>query len=130
MNPMNLRWGAISTFREENAVKVSKYYTTFRAIEPLTSSNLYEFLFRSDRNLCLYERIATGSLIEKMRVHWSAFKKLKVPFPPFEKQQEFDNVFSSFESKNTGLKILIEKHKAFRLALASDLLSGRKRVSV
>ncbi|MDB4346442.1 restriction endonuclease subunit S [bacterium] len=130
MNPMNLRWGAISTFRETSAVKVSKYYTTFRALESLTSSNLYEFLFRSDRNLCLYERIATGSLIEKMRVHWSAFKKLKVPFPPFEEQQKFDDISSSFELKITRMKILIEKQKAFRSALSSDLLSGRKRVRI
>ncbi|MEA5424213.1 restriction endonuclease subunit S [Synechococcus sp. CCY9202] len=130
MNPMNLRWGAISAFHEESTAKISKYYTTFRARDIRTSVRLYEFLFRSDQYIRLYERIATGSLIEKMRVNWSAFRKLEIPFPPLEVQNDFESLSSSLELVNSRTQVLIAKLKEFRSALAFDLLSGRKRVSV
>jgi len=130
MNPMNLRWGAISAFHKESSAKISKYYTTFRARDDRASVRFYEFLFRSDQYLRLYERIATGSLIEKMRVHWSAFKMLETPFPSLEDQKNFESLSSSLDITSSRTKDLIAKLKIFRSAVASDLLSGRKRVSV
>jgi type I restriction enzyme S subunit len=130
MNPMNLRWGAISAFHKESSAKISKYYTTFRARDDRASARFYEFLFRSDQYLRLYERIATGSLIEKMRVHWSAFRKLEIPFPSLEEQKNFESLSSSLEFANSRTEDLIAKLKVFRSAVASELLSGRKRVSV
>ncbi|MFN7739222.1 MAG: restriction endonuclease subunit S [Cyanobacteriota bacterium] len=130
MNPMNLRWGAISAFHKESSAKISKYYTTFRARDDRASVRFYEFLFRSDQYLRLYERIATGSLIEKMRVHWSAFRKLEIPFPSLEEQKNFESLSSSLEIANSRTEDLIAKLKVFRSAVASELLSGRKRVTI
>jgi type I restriction enzyme S subunit len=130
MNPMNLRWGAISAFHKDSSAKISKYYTTFRARDNRTSTRFYEFLFRSDQYLRLYERIATGSLIEKMRVHWSAFRKLEIPFPSPKEQNNFESLSSSLELTNSRTQDLIGKLKVFRSAVAAELLSGRKRVSV
>jgi restriction endonuclease S subunit len=69
-------------------------------------------------------------LIEKMRVHWSAFKKLEIPFPSLEEQNNFESLSSSLELTSSRTKDLIAKLKIFRSAVASDLLSGRKRVSI
>ncbi|UBZ10943.1 restriction endonuclease subunit S [Leeuwenhoekiella palythoae] len=112
-NPMNLRFGAIAKYRGKEEVAVSKYYNVFNCDNSVVSS-FCEFYFKSYPMITYYNDVATGSLIEKRRVHFSEFLKFKIPFPKFEEQQKIANCLSSLDeviSAETEKLDLLQDHK-------------------
>ena len=106
MNPMNLRFGAISYSRVEKDVSVSGYYNIFN-IDNMQCNDFWEALFRRTKTLKLYDSIATGSLIEKKRVHFSQFKKIKLSIPEASEREKISTFTSIINDRiNTQNKII------------------------
>ena len=74
-NPMNLRFGALGYSKESKDISVSGYYDVF-AIDQNKCSQFWYAYFKTDNALKKFDDAATGSLIEKRRVHYSTFQKL------------------------------------------------------
>ncbi|MFM6266959.1 MAG: restriction endonuclease subunit S, partial [Dolichospermum sp.] len=84
-NPMNLRFGAIARYSGENSVRVSKYYNVFYCRD-LFNSLFFEAYFKTESMISFYDKMSTGSLIEKKRVHFADFLKFKIPVPLVQEQ--------------------------------------------
>ena len=63
-------------------------------------------------------------------LHLEEIRKFKVHLPPYEKQQEIISEYQALCRLIGACSSLVEKKKFLRTAITSDLLSGRKRVSV
>jgi type I restriction enzyme S subunit len=96
-NPMNLRFGAIGRHSGTEKVAVSRYYNIFSCAETVDSS-FCETYFRSERMVAFYDERAIGSLIEKRRVHFSAFLKFNIRFPLLPEQQCIADCLSSLDA--------------------------------
>jgi type I restriction enzyme S subunit len=129
-NPMNIRFGAITISKIEFAITVSNYYNIFRQKDETVDPWYYSELFQTEKYHFIFESVATGSLLEKKRVHWSVFKKIKVPYPPLKEQQKISKILKSCEDR-------LERERQYRIHLSTlkhglmqDLLTGRIRVNV
>ena len=87
-NPMNLRFGAIGYNRTAHKISVSGYYDVF-SIDNDECSEFWNSYLKTNQVIKKYDDVATGSLIEKRRVHFSELKKITLPVPSYlsEKQQ-------------------------------------------
>lgn len=74
-NPMNLRFGAIGYNQTNKSVSVSGYYDVF-SIDESECSQFWQTYLKTDIALKKYDIVATGSLIEKRRVHFSELKDI------------------------------------------------------
>lgn len=72
-NPMNLRFGALALYKGDIPVSVSGYYNVFYFYNNMVSEFWNNYL-KTERMFYVYNTIATGSLVEKKRVHYSQFK--------------------------------------------------------
>lgn len=79
-NPMNLRFGAAGYNKESFPVSVSGYYDVFEIDENLCGG-FWNSYFRSSTGLKKFDDVATGSLLEKRRVHFSELKKAEFAVP-------------------------------------------------
>ena len=95
-NPMNLRFGAIGRHTGQNAVAVSKYYNVFYC-DNTVNPRFCEIYFKSQEMVAYYDDMAIGSLIEKRRVHFSAFLKFNICFPELAEQQQIAECLSSLD---------------------------------
>lgn len=112
-NPMNLRFGAIGYNKESFKVCVSGYYDVFRFKDKGTSSFWISYM-KSDWALDMYDRIATGSLYEKRRVHFSSLLRTKLLVPKYSERLKISEYLSSMEeviSLNSKKASLLEQHK-------------------
>ena len=127
-NPMNLRFGALARLKEEKNVSVSSYYNIFKSNENYNVEFL-EYYLKSRRMMYLYNSIATGSLKEKQRVHYSQFIDLNLPIPSKEEQDNIANILSKWD-QNIELKekLLIEKQNQKR-GLIERFLTGKVRLN-
>ena len=73
-NPMNLRFGALARHKGKNKVLVSKYYNIFYGNKNVDPNFLEAYITRN-KMVQFYNRMATGSLEEKKRVHYLDFVK-------------------------------------------------------
>ena len=103
-NPMNLRFGALKVNHEKFSVSVSGYYDVFSLKDDSTLA-FWENYLVTPRMLNYYFSIATGSLIEKLRVHSSQFVKIKKTVPSLPEQQKIADFLSTIDT-------VIEKQKA------------------
>lgn len=112
-NPMNLRFGAIGYNKESFKVCVSGYYDVFRFKDKGTSSFWINYM-KSNWALDMYDKIATGSLYEKRRVHFSNLLRMKLLVPKYSERLKISEYLSSMEevigfySEKTSL---LEQHK-------------------
>ena len=95
-NPMNLRFGAIKPNRSGISVCVSGYYDVFY-IGIKETLAFWENYLTTPNMLNYYDRIATGSLIEKKRVYYSEFQKINKPLPCLEEQQKIADFLSTVD---------------------------------
>lgn len=102
-NPMNLRFGALKVNHEKFSVSVSGYYDVF-SLKDDSVLAFWENYLVTPKMLNYYFSIATGSLIEKLRVHYSQFVKIKKPLPSFPEQQKIAEFLSTIDT-------VIEKQK-------------------
>jgi type I restriction enzyme, S subunit len=95
-NPMNLRFGAIGRHSGTENVAVSKYYNIFFC-DGTVDSRFCEIYFKSDGMIAFYDNMASGSLIEKRRVHFSDFVRFNILFPLLPEQQTIADCLSSID---------------------------------
>lgn len=93
-NPMNLRFGAVGYSKEKDDVSVSGYYDVFELDDNKCSPFWFNFLKRGEMKK-RYEDIATGSLIEKKRVHVNDLLNLELPIPELEERMSIGQCFAS-----------------------------------
>ena len=105
-NPMNVRYGAVARYNGNKNIKVSKYYDVFSASESVDARFLAEYL-KTHKTLGFYNRVATGALDEKKRVHFSDFIGFERLFPTKAEQKKIASFLSYIDEKITLLK---EKH--------------------
>jgi type I restriction enzyme, S subunit len=102
LNPMNLRFGAIARHIGNISVRVSKYYNIFYCDESVSTS-FFDVYFRTPLMIGYYDKMSTGSLVEKKRVHFSNFVNFKVPVPSLEEQTKIANFLTTVDEKLTQL---------------------------
>ncbi|MBM6855839.1 restriction endonuclease subunit S [Mediterraneibacter glycyrrhizinilyticus] len=95
-NPMNLRFGALAVNHEKFSVSVSGYYNVF-AINDISTLKFWENYLVSKRMLNFYFSIATGSLIEKLRVHYSNFIRIEKVLPSLPEQRKIATFLSTID---------------------------------
>lgn len=93
-NPMNIRFGAVARHKGEIPVAVSGYYDIFTTVHDSDLSFMEGFL-TSDPMITYYNRVSTGSLVEKQRVHFSDFMRFYIPLPPLEERKKIAEILTT-----------------------------------
>ena len=89
---MNLRFGSVGYNRESFSVSVSGYYDVFE-IDDNQCSNFWNAYFRQPLVCQKFDDAATGSLIEKRRVHYSELKKIEFLVPSSRRERITIGIF-------------------------------------
>ena len=93
-NPMNIRFGAVARHKGDTPVAVSGYYDIFTTVHPGDLTFMDNFL-TCGAMITYYNRVSTGSLVEKQRVHFSDFLKFSLPLPPLVERERIANILSA-----------------------------------
>jgi type I restriction enzyme S subunit len=112
-NPMNLRFGALAMYKGEFNVAVSRYYNIFYCNSKVVPKYL-EYYLTSYNMIQYYERMSTGTLEEKKRVHYLDFINFKKLFPTLPEQQKIASFLSAVDQKIDQLtckKELLSQYK-------------------
>lgn len=115
-NPMNLRFGAVGYSKEKNDISVSGYYDVF-SIDNNKCSDFWYSYFKTDKTLKKFDDAATGSLIEKRRVHFSVLKQLSFLQPNFNEKQKIGSFLSHVDSLIKTKTKKLESLKAVKKSL-------------
>ena len=126
-NPMNIRFGAIGLHKGNYPVSVSGYYDTFTCKDPSLLVFMENFL-KSKMMLNYYDKVSTGSLIEKKRVHLSQFLEFNLPLPAHEEMRAIAEVLSTADKEISLLQKDLEQEKLKKKSLMQLLLTGLVRV--
>ena len=119
-NPMNAHLGAIAANHLGYTAAVSGYYNIFSANETDTISFWEEYL-TSYPMLIHYKLIATGSLIEKQRVHYSQFVGIRRCLPSVEEQKHLSKLFEAVNKKIANAENMERQLVRMRVSLLQQL---------
>ena len=122
-NPMNLRFGAIARYHGNTPCSVSGYYDVFYLKNPSFYGDFIETLLQSDILLKEYANAATGSLIEKQRVHFSNFCKIGFMQPNELEITKIAKILGCCDRVIALKKELIAEKKKQKKALMQKLLN-------
>lgn len=126
-NPMNLRFGAVARHKGNMPVAVSGYYDIFTTVHE--SDLLFmDSLLTCGPMITYYNRVSTGSLVEKQRVHFSQFLEFVLPLPSINERAKIAAILTA-QDKVIELKEkrLAEKQRQKKY-LMQQLLTGKKRL--
>ncbi len=126
-NPMNLRFGAIGRHSGTENVAVSRYYNIF-SCDNTVDSRFCEAYFKSDGMVAFYDDMATGSLIEKRRVHFSAFLKFNIRFPELSEQKTIADCLFSLDDLIGAQTQKLDALKAHKKGLMQQLFPSPEEV--
>ena len=108
----------------------------------LLNQRVGKFVFRNGGNSSFYvsQLLLSGflesSLLSKAaggaqpNISGKGIEDIDIPFPDTENQEKYGNVIKELLRSNLKRKYLVEKYQHLKGALSSELLSGRKRVSI
>ena len=119
-NPMNAYLGAIAPNHLGYTAAVSGYYNIFSVNEPDTICFWEEYL-TSYSMLIHYKLIATGSLIEKQRVHYSQFVRIRRCLPSVEEQKHLSKLFETLNKKIANAESTERQLVGMRVSLLQQL---------
>ena len=119
-NPMNAHLGAIAPNHLGYTAAVSGYYNIFSVNEADTICFWEEYL-TSYPMLIHYKLIATGSLIEKQRVHYSQFVNIHRSLPSIEEQKYLSKLFMTLNTKIANAEDMERQLVRMRIALLQQL---------
>jgi|25_taG_2_1085351.scaffolds.fasta_scaffold00179_3 type I restriction enzyme S subunit len=112
-NPMNLRFGALAKYKGKKEIAVSKYYNIFYCLGNSNPAFMEYYLTRYNM-IQYYNKMSTGTLEEKKRVHYSDFVNFKKLFPSLPEQQKIASFLTAVDKKIQQLnhkKALLEIYK-------------------
>ena len=126
-NPMNLRFGAVARHKGYMPVAVSGYYDIFTTVFESDLPFMDSFLTCGPM-ITYYNRVSTGSLVEKQRVHFSQFLEFMLPLPSINERTKIATILTT-QDKVIELKEkrLAEKQRQKKY-LMQQLLTGKKRL--
>lgn len=126
-NPMNIRFGAVARHKGNMSVAVSGYYDIFTTVYESDLPFMDSFLTCTPM-LTYYNRVSTGSLVEKQRVHFSQFLEFSLPLPSIDERAKIAAILTT-QDKVIELKEkrLTEKQRQKKY-LMQQLLTGKKRL--
>lgn len=126
-NPMNLRFGAVARHKGDMPVAVSGYYDIFTTVHESDLPFMDSFLTCGPM-LTYYNRVSTGSLVEKQRVHFSQFLEFVLPLPAINERAQIATILTT-QDKIIELKekLLTEKQRQKKY-LMQQVLTGKKRL--
>lgn len=126
-NPMNLRFGAVARHKGDMPVAVSGYYDIFTTVHESDLPFMDSFLTCGPM-ITYYNRVSTGSLVEKQRVHFSQFLEFMLPLPSINERTKIATILTT-QDKVIELKEkrLAEKQRQ-KKHLMQQLLTGKKRL--
>ena len=126
-NPMNLRFGAVARYKGDIPVAVSGYYDIFTTVYKSDLPFMDSFLTCGPM-ITYYNRVSTGSLVEKQRVHFSQFLGFVLPLPSRKERVPIAAILTT-QDKVIELKekLLAEKQRQKKY-LMQQLLTGKKRL--
>ena len=126
-NPMNLRFGSVARHKGNLPVAVSGYYDIFTTVHKSDLPFMDSFL-TCDPMITYYNRVSTGSLVEKQRVHFSKFLEFVLPLPSINERAKISAILTT-QDKVIELKEkrLAEKQRQKKY-LMQQLLTGKKRL--
>lgn len=104
---------------------VSQHFIGWICSEQLLNRYLY-YVLQKWKNK--FEAIAMGSTIPTIGVPF--FRDLEIPLPPMDEQQRIADTIESVDCHIEELRQRIDCLQNLKSAVASDILSGRKRVGV
>ena len=93
-NPMNIRFGAVARHKGDIPVAVSGYYDIFTTVHKSDLVFMDSFLTCSPM-ITYYNKVSTGSLIEKQRVHFSDFLEFSLALPPLEERKKIAEILTT-----------------------------------
>ena len=126
-NPMNVRFGAVARHKGNIPVSVSGYYDIFTTTEKTDLKFMDSFLV-SDVMIKYYNKVSTGSLVEKQRVHFSEFIGFDLPLPYPEERERIAEVLSAQDKVIKLKEKLLDEKKKQKKYLMQQLLTGKKRL--
>ena len=126
-NPMNLRFGAVARHKGNMPVAVSGYYDIFTTVHESDLPFMDSFLTCGPM-ITYYNRVSTGSLVEKQRVHFSQFLEFVLPLPSINERAKIAaNLTTQDKVIELKEKRLAEKQRQKKY-LMQQLLTGKKRL--
>lgn len=93
-NPMNIRFGAVARHKGDIPVAVSGYYDIFTTVHESDLVFMDSFLTYGPM-ITYYNKVSTGSLVEKQRVHFSDFLEFSLALPPLEERKKIAEILST-----------------------------------
>src|SRR5699024_2455649 len=129
-NPMNITLGAIDISKTAYNIVVSCYYNVLIPKKNIHPDFIAQYL-STHKMINHFKRIATGSLKEKQRVHYSEFKKIKRGIPTLKEQQKIGDFFNKLdrriELEGQKLALLEEQKKGYMQKVFSQELRFKDR---
>ena len=126
-NPMNIRFGAVARHKGDIQVAVSGYYDVFFTNHEGDRAFMDSFLTCSPM-ITYYNKVSTGSLIEKQRVHFSDFLKFSLSLPSIEERSKIAEILSTQDRVIELKERLLAQKLLQKKYLMHQLLTGKKRL--
>lgn len=116
MNPMNLRFGAINYSKQTIDVSVSGYYDIFE-IDNSNYNDFWNAYFKAPQTINTYNSIATGSLVEKKRVHFSQLKSLKFYLPSNDEKGKINSFIKLLDDRISVQIKIIDDYNSLKMGI-------------
>lgn len=112
-NPMNIRFGAVARHKGDIPVAVSGYYDIFTTVHESDLVFMDSFLTYGPM-ITYYNKVSTGSLVEKQRVHFSDFLEFSLALPTLEERKKIAAILSTQDKAIELQARKIEELKRFK----------------
>ena len=112
-NPMNIRFGAVARHKGDIPVAVSGYYDIFTTVHESDLVFMDSFLTYGPM-ITYYNKVSTGSLVEKQRVHFSDFLEFSLALPPLEERKKIAEILATQDKAIELQARKIEELKRFK----------------
>lgn len=125
-NPMNMTIGAVGYNNLRKDIIVSGYYVVMKSNNVSTNEYWYNWL-KSPKTIRLFKQKATGSLIEKQRIQFSTFEKIKADIPSLPEQQKIADFLTSYDRMIDTQSQRVEAMKTRKKGLLQKIFSQEIR---